>query len=44
VRPALLGIPTLPPTGRKRTLSNALTGIENQTFDAGVTKSNLQKF
>jgi len=48
--PALFGISTLPPgtlkdshfTTRwldgKRTLSNASTAIENQTFGAGVTK------
>ena len=32
----VLGIPTLPST--VRTLTNASTAIENQTFGAGVTK------
>jgi len=47
VRPALLGISTLPPgnhkdsnfTDGKRTLFNASTAIENQTFGAGMAKT-----
>jgi len=33
-----LGFPLYRPLDGKRTLSNASTAIENQTFGAGVTK------
>jgi len=39
-RPALLGISTLPPNGRKK---DASTDIENQTFGADVTNDILYK-
>jgi len=37
-RPALFGISTFQPLDGKRTLFNASTTIENQTYGAGVTK------
>jgi len=37
-RPTRMGISTLPPAGRKKTLSNDSTTIKNQTFGAGVAK------
>jgi len=37
-RPALWGFPLYRPLDGKRTLSNASTMVENQTFGAGVTK------
>jgi len=36
------GFPLYRPLDGKRTLSNASTAIENQTFGAGVTKNKLQ--
>jgi len=36
--PALFGIPTLPPAGRKKVAFQRFNPIENQTFGAGVSK------
>jgi len=40
-RPALWGFPLYRPLDGKRTLSNASTVVENQTFGAGVTKNSF---